>query len=174
MVKKLLSIAILFLIFAALSGCSFYARDKEGMIMKDNKEAVQATERPDNPVADPVPVLVITANDKVFYAAPEDNSSASALIEKLSEGEITVDMRDYAHFEKVGSLPWSLPRNDAPITTEPGDVILYQGNQITIYYDQNSWNFTRLAKIGNTTKSELLDALGSGSVSVTFRVEWSE
>ena len=52
--------------------------------------------------------------------------------------------------------------------------ILYQGNQITIYYDQNTWNFTKLATIGNVTKEELLDALGEGNVTVTFWVEWSE
>jgi chitodextrinase len=67
-----------------------------------------------------------------------------------------------------------LERNDESITTEPGDVILYQGNQITIYYDQNTWNFTKLATIGNVTKEELLDALGEGNVTVTFLVEWSE
>ena len=83
-------------------------------------------------------------------------------------------MHDYGSFEKVGSLPWSLERNDESITTEPGDVILYQGNQITIYYDQNTWNFTKLATIGNVTKEELLDALGEGNVTVTFLVEWSE
>ena len=53
-------------------------------------------------------------------------------------------------------------------------MILYQGNQITIYYDKNTWNFTRLAKIGNTSRDALLEALGEGSVTVSFSVEWSE
>ena len=99
----------------------------------------------------PTPMLVIEAGEKRFYANLEDNSSAKALIEKLNSGPITVDMHDYGSFEKVGSLPWTLPRNDEQITTSPGDIILYQGNQITIYYDTNSWSFTRLAKIGNTS-----------------------
>lgn len=80
----------------------------------------------------------------------------------------------YGNFEKVGPLPFELPRNDETITTEPGDIILYQGNQITIYYDENTWNFTRLAKIDNVTREELLDVLGSGDVTVTFWIEWSE
>ena len=83
-------------------------------------------------------------------------------------------MHDYGNFEKVGPLPFELPRNDETITTEPGDIILYQGNQITIYYDENTWNFTRLAKIDNVTREELLDVLGSGDVTVTFWIEWSE
>ena len=122
----------------------------------------------------PVPTLVIEINGKIFYADPEDNSSAQEFIEKLSSGPITVDMHDYGNFEKVGPLPWSLPSNDEQITTEPGDVILYQGDQITIYYDQNTWSFTRLAKIGNVTREELLEAFGDGDVTVSFYVEWSE
>ena len=122
----------------------------------------------------PVPTLAIAANGKVFYAHPEDNASAQALIEKLSGGPVEVEMHDYGHFEKVGPLPWDLPRTDETITTEPGDVILYQGNQITIYYDQNTWDFTRLAKIRDATKEALLEVFGDGNVTVKLWVEWSE
>ncbi len=121
-----------------------------------------------------VPTLVIAVNGKAFYAALEDNSSAEALAEKLSSEAIEVEMRDYGGFEKVGPLPWELPRNDDSITTAPGDVILYQGNQITIYYDQNTWELTRLARIEGATREELLEALGEGDVTVGFWVEWSE
>ena len=122
----------------------------------------------------PIAVLVIEVNGHTFYADFEPNSSADALKEKLSSGPLEIELHDYGHFEKVGSLPWSLPRNDESITTEPGDVILYQGNQITVYYDENTWNFTRLAKIGNVTEEELLEAFGEGNVTVTFWTEWSE
>ena len=77
-------------------------------------------------------------------------------------------MSDYANFEKVGPLGFSLPRNDKSITTTPGDIILYQGNQITIYYDTNTWNFTKLGKIENLTQKELKEILGNGDVTVTF------
>lgn len=125
-------------------------------------------------IADSIPTLVIAANDKVFYATLEDNSSAAAFAGKLSSEAIEVEMRDYGGFEKVGPLPWTLEQNDEQITTEPGDVILYQGNRITIYYDQNTWDFTRLAKIDGVSREELLDAFGDGAVTVTFWVEWSE
>ena len=122
----------------------------------------------------PVPTLVIEANGRTFYADLEDNASAEALTEKLSRGSVTVDMSDYGGFEKVGPLPWTLSRGDETITTVPGDVILYQGDRITIYYDENTWDFTRLARIGSVTKEDLLSALGEGDVTVTFRIEWSE
>ena len=77
----------------------------------------------------------------------------------------------YGNFEKVGPLGQSLPTNNQQITTEAGDIILYQGNQITIYYDRNSWNFTRLGKINGVTSQQLRDILGSGDVSVTFSLE---
>ena len=111
---------------------------------------------------------------KDLYANLEDNPSAAALTEKLNSGAITLEMHDYGNFEKVGSLPWELPRSDSQITTKPGDVILYQGNQITVYYDENSWNFTKLAEIGNTSKDELLEAFGEGDVTVKFSLEWGE
>lgn len=68
----------------------------------------------------------------------------------------------------MGSLGTSLPRNDQQITTSPGDIILYQGNQITVYYARNSWSFTRLGRIDDP--SGLRDALGSGDVEIIFRL----
>ena len=120
------------------------------------------------------PELVIEVNGKRFYADLEDNCAAERFIEQLNSAAIEVEMHDYGGFEKVGPLPWTLPGNDRQITTEPGDVILYDGNQITVYYGQNTWELTRLAKIGNVTKEELLDAFGNGDVTVSFWLEWSE
>jgi hypothetical protein len=114
--------------------------------------------------------IQITVGDTVLTAVPEENSSAKALIALLQKGPITVQMSDYAGMEKVGSLGTNLPRNDTQISVDAGDVILYQGNQITIYYGTNSWNFTKLAVIEDATKESLLKVLGSGDVDVTFSI----
>ena len=106
----------------------------------------------------------------IMTAVLEDNSSAAAFYELLQKCEVTVKMHDYGNFEKVGSLPKSLPRNDNQITTTPGDIILYQGNQITIYYDVNSWNFTKIATIEGKTQEELKQILGKGNVTAVFSV----
>ena len=106
--------------------------------------------------------------DDTLIIKPEDNSSAEAFTELLKKGDITVAMHDYGGFEKVGSLGASLPTNDERITTEPGDVILYQGNQITIYYDTNTWSFTRLGKVQGLTPEQIRKALGDGDPSVVF------
>lgn len=116
----------------------------------------------------------ITAGETVFTAVFSDNSSAEAFKKLLAEEPLTVDMHDYGSFEKVGEIGDTLPRNDEQITTEPGDVILYLGTSITIYYDTNSWNFTRLGKIQDAAKEDLLAAFGDGNVTVTFSLEKSE
>lgn len=110
---------------------------------------------------------------QIIEIEPADNTSAEAFISLLEAGDVTVDMHDYGNFEKVGSLGSSLPANDENIVTEPGDVILYQGNQITIYYDTNTWNFTRLGKVIHLSQEELKDALGEGDVTVVFSLSKS-
>ncbi len=142
-------------------------QDWKGVIVKEDTESI-------DDAIQPVATLVLEINGKQFYPELEDNSSARAFFEKLESDSLTVEMHDYGNFEKVGDLPWSLPTTDTNITTEPGDIILYQGNRITIYYDENTWNFTKLAKIKNVTKEELLEVLGEGDVTVSFWLEWSE
>lgn len=108
--------------------------------------------------------LYIHVNGHALAVTPEDNSSCEALLALLEEGDITVSAHDYGNFEKVGNLPTSLPTNDERITTSPGDVILYQGNQLTVYYDENTWSFTRLGRIEGVSAEELRAILGDGSV----------
>ncbi len=115
--------------------------------------------------------MFIQVGDTVLTATLADNSSAAALRELLKNGPLTINMSDYGNFEKVGPLGATLPRNDEQITTSAGDIILYQGNQITIYYAQNSWNFTRLGKINDITAQQLREILGAGDVTVTLSLE---
>jgi len=115
--------------------------------------------------------LKIHVNDTTFTATLADNSSAEAFAEYLSQGDLTLDMHDYGSFEKVADLPTTLPRNDTQIDTDAGDLILYLGKRIVIYYDKNSWNFTRLGKIDNVNKKRLKQILGDGNATVTFSVK---
>lgn len=101
-----------------------------------------------------------------FSAIFADNAGAQALQDLLAGGDVTIQMNDYAGFEKVGSLGQSLPSSDSQTTTQAGDIVLYQGNQIVIFYGSNSWSYTRLGKIDDLTGWE--EALGGGDVSVTF------
>ena len=117
--------------------------------------------------------LYITVNGKTVAATLVDNSSTQALLEKLKSGSITYEAHDYGSFEKVGNLPWSLPRNDEDITTTYGDLILYLGKSFVIYYDTNSWDFTRLGKIDGMSQKEIKEFVnaGKGNVKVTLSLE---
>lgn len=126
----------------------------------------ESSQSQDNSSSQEEPMLKITVGDQELLATFADNSSAEEFRDLLSQGPVTISMDDYGGFEKVGSLGTTLTRNDTRITTQPGDVILYQGNQITIYYGTNTWNFTRLAKINDST--DLQAKLGTGTVQVTF------
>ena len=112
----------------------------------------------------------ITINGTTLTATMEDNSSTQALLDKLESSPLTLDMHDYASMEKVGNLDTNLPTNDQQITTQPGDIILYQGNQLTIYYDTNQWSLTKLGYIDNISADELRQLLGNGNITATFSI----
>ena len=120
---------------------------------------------------DETTMIYAKIGDSVLEILLEENSSAEAFIALLQADDLTVAMHDYGNFEKVGPLGTSLPTNDQRITTKPGDLILYQGNQITIYYDKNTWSFTRLGQVQGLTQIELKEILGTGNVDVTFSLK---
>ena len=99
-----------------------------------------------------------------------DNSSAKAFYELLEKGPVTIKLNEYGGFEKVGLLGTSLPRSDSQIATKAGDIMLYQGNQITIFYNNNSWSYTRLGKVDGVTQAELKKILGKGDVTAVFSI----
>ena len=98
------------------------------------------------------------------------NSTVDALVELLRQGDITYTADDYGNFEKVGNIGHTLPRNDTQINTKAGDVILYQGNNICLYYGNNSWSFTRIGKIEGYSASELRTLLGAGQGNVQVTI----
>ncbi len=107
--------------------------------------------------------MYIEVNGHKLEVELEDNSSTRALVEKLKTEEIVVNMEDYGGFEKVGELGFSLPTEDGQMTTEPGDLLLYEGDKLALHYGSNSWSYTKLGHI-NKTLEELMNALGNGDV----------
>ena len=116
-------------------------------------------------------IMIIEVNNKDLIVELEDNSSSRALLEKLKEGNISILANDYGNFEKVGELGFTIPQNNQEIETRPGDVILYQGSNICLYYDINTWNFTKLGRVINVSGDELKELLGVGSVNLTLKAK---
>lgn len=112
--------------------------------------------------------IMLTIGDETMTASLVDNAATRELVELLEKGPVAIEMSDYGGFEKVGTLPQSFTTSNSQITTEPGDIMLYQGNNMVIFYGSNSWSYTRLGKIDGTTASNLKQFLGNGSISLTI------
>ncbi len=98
----------------------------------------------------------------------ENNESVDVLKEQVRENPRSVELSMYGGFEQVGSLGFNVPRNDVQTVTDAGDIVLYSGNQIVLFYGSNSWSYTRLGHIENKTPSQLKDLLGNGDVTITL------
>ena len=127
----------------------------------------------DLPEEEPVTMpaaIKITVSGKSLPVKIEDNVATRDLVAALREASITFEAHDYGGFEKVGALGRSLPASDTQITTQAGDVILYSGNQIVLFYGSNTWSYTRLGKIQYESLDELKSFLkaGDGNISVTL------
>ncbi len=110
--------------------------------------------------------MIVDVEGKVFRAVLENNDAVSAFVKMMEDSPVTIQMRDYGGFEKVGSLGRSLPASNRQTVTEEGDIVLYQGNQIVVFYGSNSWSYTRIGRIEDITGWK--EALGRGDVSITF------
>jgi hypothetical protein len=122
----------------------------------------------DDSVNDSVKVQI---NEDIFDVELENNSAAQELIKELEKGNITVNATEYGGFEKVGELGFSLPASDENINTEPGDIVLYQGDKVSLFYGSHSWSYTKLGKIDNISSNELKEVLGPGNVTLVFSLE---
>lgn len=108
----------------------------------------------------------LTVEGVTFPATFADNQGAEALADLLTDGPLTLSLEDYGGFEKVGSLGQSLPTSNTHMSTQSGDIMLYQGNQIVLFYGSNFWSYTRLGQVTDLTGWQ--EALGHGDVTVTL------
>ncbi|SEQ33280.1 hypothetical protein SAMN02910369_01587 [Lachnospiraceae bacterium NE2001] len=114
-------------------------------------------------------IMVMTINDTKVDVTWENNASVAELKE-LAEDGLTISMTMYGGFEQVGSIGKSITRDDKQTTTSAGDIVLYSGNQLVVFYGSNSWAYTRLGKI-KLTEKELTNLLSNGDVTITLSME---
>ena len=155
---KLIEIIISLLIALLSSACGVPVSSGSGTSTSDVREVSQVK-------------ITIDVNGNKLTAALADTTAAKEFAEKLKDEPVTVTLNEYGGFEKVGDLPWSLAKSDKQVSTEPGDIMLYQGDQMTIFYNSNSWSYTKLGHIENTTQEELKTVFGEGDVTVTLSLK---
>ena len=152
---------------AMLAGALAAAMLLMGCAAASSQPAASSSEN--ESVEDTAMKMKIEVNGSLFTATLADNAASDALADWVEEGPVTLELSDYAGFEKVGPLGRSLPASDSQTTTHAGDIVLYQGDQIVLFYGSNSWSYTRLGRIDDLTGWE--DALGGGDVTITLSLE---
>ena len=132
-----------------------------GMLFFIQKDEIEMIQKED------IKQIVISIGNRDLIVNLEKNSSAEDFYRRLKDNHITIDTHDYGNFEKTGNLPFDLPTNDEFITTKAGDLILYQGNKICLYYGNNTYMFTKLGHVTNVSDKKLEEILGKGDVTYT-------
>ncbi len=98
----------------------------------------------------------------------EDNDSVKAIKEIVKNGSLTITTHQYSGFEQVGEIGQSIVSNNVQMTTEPGDIVLYNDSNIVIFFGNNSWSYTKLGKIKDKSLSELKQLLDKNNVVIKF------
>ena len=98
----------------------------------------------------------------------EENEAVNALKALCQDGPLTISMSMYGGFEQVGSIGARLPGSDRQTTTRSGDIVLYSGDQLVVFYGSNSWAYTRLGHISDRSDTEMAALLGNGDVTITL------
>ena len=172
--RKILSLVLLTFLVFSLAACGAEEESKQQTeTVEDTEGAAQpqqtASGGQSSAKEDTEMKMNVQVGGTVFSATLENNEAVSELVAMMQESPVVIEMSDYSGFEKVGSLGKSLTVSNRQTTTQAGDIVLYNGNQIVIFYGSNSWSYTRLGHINNLAGWE--DALGSGDVTVTFSLE---
>ena len=113
-------------------------------------------------------MIQMKVGDTDVAVAWEENESVEALKDLCQDGPLMIRMSMYGGFEQVGPIGQSLPQNDTQTTTQAGDIVLYSGNQIVVFYGSNSWAYTRLGHITDKSAQEMAELLGDGDVTITI------
>ena len=118
--------------------------------------------------------MYITIDGRTESVTLIDNSATQALVGKLQKTPITVTLSSSGGFEIWGALGFSLPTSNEHIKAQPGDVILYSGSNICIFYGTNSWSYTRLGHIDGLSESELRTFLHAGETDISVTLSLSQ
>lgn len=168
--KKILYFTVLVLIITGITACASENRSTiEQPTTSITSENTGEQEVQNEQSQDEVTQMKIQVGEYIFYASLENNTSVDALIQMMKETPIVINMRDYSGFEKVGALGTTLPDSNSQITTQAGDIVLYNHDQIVVFYGSNSWSYTKLGHVNDLT--DWKKALGSGTVEITFSID---
>ena len=157
---------LLLLILLLFSSCAGGARTRSVDVTTETQAATQAVsafaEETREAYEKEETGVKLTIDGRAVPVEWEDNESVAAL---LQLAPLTIEMSMYGGFEQVGSIGRSLPRNDSRMTTSCGDVVLYSGDRLVVFYGSNSWEYTKLGRI-SLSQTETAELLSNGDVTI--------
>ena len=157
--KKLVITFMALVLIMSFTACEYKNQSSESKSPIDSNDTVELEETS-------AMKMSVTIEDKSFTATLEDNAATRELVKMMREAPISINLDDYSGFEKAGSLGKSLSTDNQQITTKAGDIVLYSGNQIVMFYGSNSWSYTKIWRVYDV--SGWKEALGNGSVTAVF------
>ena len=178
--KRVLPLSLCMLVLFCLAGCvgksdSFENDISEEIVDNDTEsqtavEALEKTEIPEESVInDEEENMKLYFNDVEIPVIWEDNQTVQELMKEAGKGDVVVQMSMYSNNEQVGSLGKSYNKNDEQITTHNGDIVLYSGDKIVVFYGSNSWAYTRLGKM-NIPESDVTEFLSNGDITLKITI----
>ena len=165
---KILHILLLCMALCPFAGCSPEASGNSQAAVQSEESAPAEGSQETSESEEAEAVLQMKIGETHVEVEWADNASAKALEELCRETPLTIQMSMYGGFEQVGPIGQSLPRKDVQTTTQAGDIVLYSGNQLVVFYGSNSWAYTRLGRITDKSAREMAELLGSGDVTITI------
>ena len=187
--KRAFILALIVMMMAfVLCACDIISSNDTGTMTSQNTESTESGKPTDNIIEETIPTetssgtessqnitseepivgkeLSLTINGQNVSVQWEENESVEALKNLVKNNPLMIQMSMYGGFEQVGSLGTSLPRNDRQTTTVAGDIVLYSGNQIVVFYGSNSWAYTRLGHVTDKSAAEMTELLSKGNVTL--------
>ncbi|MDO4414442.1 MAG: cyclophilin-like fold protein [Erysipelotrichaceae bacterium] len=170
--NKLLKTAMAMLLFTGITGCASKeetVNEPEEIIQNENSESDQEmteekAEEKENTA------MIMRINDEIIETVWENNESVRELEQLVSDKPLVIEMSMYGGWEQVGGIGRRIVRNDVQTTAVSGDIMLYSGDQIVLFYGSNSWAYTKLG-VMQATDDELRNLLGNGNVTLTLSME---
>ena len=165
--KRALLLGLFVLVLFGLVGC----REKRSVSFEnDISEEIIDNSTDKSAMDDKKAYMKLYFNDTEIPVIWEDNQTVQELMEEAGKGDIVVQMAMYSDNEQVGSLGKSYKKNDQQITTHSGDIVLYSGDKIVVFYGSNSWAYTRLGKM-NIPESDMTELLSNGDITLKLAIE---
>ena len=165
--RRLIPILMFALLILMLSSCAAGKQGTDAPVIPESQDVPETVQEDDVQEEEDAEMMRLYIDGNEVPVTWLDNASVEELMGMVREKDLRIEMSMYGGFEQVGPVGRSVTRNDSQTKTQYGDIVLYSGNQIVIFYGSNSWAYTRLGHV-DLSEKELQELLGDHDVILTL------